>query len=389
MTTNDTDRPMRVALNATALLSPLTGIGQYSFQLARELLTRDECTLDLFYGSYWDRRLYATPSKTLASALPWIRNRVPKSYQIRRWIQNRQFYRHTVDRGAQKFDIYHEPNYLPLRFDGPTVITVHDLSWIRHPETHPKVRVDAMNRYFEPGLRRANAIITDSSFVKGEVMDVFGIPSEKIFVVPLGVEAHFRPLNGVQTRVVLERHQLKHGQYFLAVGTLEPRKNLSIVLRAYVQLPHQTRQRYPLVLIGMKGWRTSALEAEISPLVASGQVRQLGYTPREELHTLIAGARALVYPSIYEGFGLPPLEAMACGIPVICANSSSLPEVVGEAGVLIDPYDEGSVIAALCKMADDDPWQMALSSMSRQQSMGFNWTKCAQDTLSVYRSVLK
>ena len=379
---------MRLAFNATALLSPLTGIGQYSFQLAQEYLRRGDCSVELFYGSYWDQRLYTTPSKTLAAALPWIRNAVPCSYQLRRWLQNARFHQHARKNGKGRFDIYHEPNFLPLKFDGPTVITVHDLSWIRHPETHPEVRVRAMNRYFEPGLRRADALITDSAFVKQELIQVFGISEQLISVVPLGVEALFQPRQAEATRAVLAQHMLEHGRYFLAVGTLEPRKNLGLALTAYMRLPERIRSAHPLVLVGMKGWRTSALEEQIAPLVRSGQVRQLGYVPRPDLAILIAGSMTLVYPSIYEGFGLPPLEAMACGVPVICANASSLPEVVGDAGILVDPYDESELLCAMKRLAEDALERATLGRLARERSQQFTWSRCADETQAVYRSVI-
>lgn len=375
---------MNLAFNATALLSPLTGIGRYSFHLAQELLARHRLNVDFFYGAFWGEQLHSSPSTQMAAALPWLRRHVPYSYELRRWLQNSRFEAHVR---RQKFDVYHEPNILPLRFDGPTVITVHDLSWIRHPEAHPTERVKAMNRYFESGLRQADAIITDSEFVKRELMEVFGVSSERITPILLGVEAMFTPLTPAQTQAVLAQHRLMHGQYFLAVGTLEPRKNLSLALRAYQQLPAQTRQRYPLVLIGMNGWHTAELERQMAPLVQAGEVRQLGYVPAPELATIMAGATALVYPSVYEGFGLPPLEAMACGVPVICANTSSLPEVVGYAGVLIDPRDEGALASAMRRMAEDPAARADLSGKAALRAREFTWGRCADQTMAVYRSV--
>ena len=255
---------MNLAFNATALLSPLTGIGRYSFHLAQELLARHSLDVDFFYGAFWNKQLHSSPPTRIAAALPSLGQHLPYSYEVRRWLQNSRFEAYVR---RQKFDIYHEPNILPLRFDGPTVITVHDLSWIRHPESHPAERVSAMNRHFESGLRQANAIITDSEFVKRELMEVFGVASERITPILLGVEAMFIPLAAAQTQAVLVPHYLTHGQYFLCVGTLEPRKNLSLALRAYQQLPAQTRQRYPLVLIGMKGWHTAELERQMAPLI--------------------------------------------------------------------------------------------------------------------------
>lgn len=375
---------MNLAFNATALLSPLTGVGRYSFHLAQELLTRHSLNVDFFYGAFWGKQLRSSPSTQMAAALPWLRRHVPYSYELKRWLQNNRFEAHVR---RQKFDVYHEPNILPLRFDGPTVITVHDLAWIRHPEAHPTERVKAMNRHFESGLMQANAIITDSEFVKRELMEVFGVASERITPILLGVDAIFTPLSPAQPQAVLVQHRLTHGQYFLAVGTLEPRKNLSLALRAYQQLPAQTRQRYPLVLIGMKGWHTAELECQMAPLVQASEVRQLGYVPDPELATIMAGATALVYPSVYEGFGLPPLEAMACGVPVICANTSSLPEVVGDAGVLIDPRDEGALASAMHRMAEDPAARADLSGKAALRAREFTWGRCADQTMAVYRSV--
>jgi glycosyltransferase involved in cell wall biosynthesis len=375
---------MNLAFNATALLRPLTGIGRYSSHLAQGLLTRHSLNMDFFYGAFWGKQLRSSPATQMAAALPWLRRHVPYSYELRRWLQNSRFDAHVR---RQKFDVYHEPNILPMRFDGPTVITVHDLSWIRHPEAHPTERVKDMNRHFESGLRQANAIITDSEFVKRELMEVFGVASERITPILLGVEAMFTPLAPAETQAVLAQHRLKHGQYFLALGTLEPRKNLSLALRAHQQLPAQTRQRYPLVLIGMQGWHTAELERQMAPLVQVGEVRQLGYVPSLELATIMAGATALVYPSLYEGFGLPPLEAMACGVPVICANTSSLPEVVGDAGVLIDPRDEGALASAMRRMADDPATRADLSGKAALRAREFTWGRCADQTMAVYRSV--
>jgi alpha-1,3-rhamnosyl/mannosyltransferase len=376
---------MQIAFNATALLSPLTGIGQYSYHLAMGLMAQQNLELDFFYGAFWSQQLRSSPSGTLAASLPWLRRHLPYSYELRRWLQNTQFRQGTK---RKRFDVYHEPNILALEFDGPTVITVHDLSWIRHPEAHPIERVRAMNRYFETGLRQAHAIITDSAFVKQELIDVFGVGAELITPIALGVDSLFKPLKPAQTTAVLSRHQLKYGHYFLAVGTLEPRKNLALALKAFLQLPSVIQQQNPLVLIGMKGWHTSALEQQIAPFVRSGQVRQLGYLDRTELAILMAGARTLVYPSIYEGFGLPPLEAMACGIPVICTNSSSLPEVVGNSGVLIDAHNDQALATAMVRMVEDNDWRTELAHKAIDRAASLTWSQCVQKTMDVYRTVV-
>jgi alpha-1,3-rhamnosyl/mannosyltransferase len=377
---------MRVAFNATALLSPLTGIGQYGFQLAKNLATLPGLDLDYFYGAFWDNNLKDDGvTGSAAAALPWLRRHIPYSYELRRWVQNNRFARYAK---PSRFDLYHEPNILPLRFDGPTVVTVHDLSWIRYPETHPVERVRAMNRYFEAGLEQASAVITDAQSVKQELLETFGLSPDFVTAIPLGVDATFAPQDAAQSRYARDKHGLAHGRYFLAVGTLEPRKNLSTALLAYQQLPADLRAQYPLVLIGMKGWHTSALERQMAPLLQAGQVRQLGYVSRADLVSLMAGARALIYPSVYEGFGLPPLEAMACATPVICSNASSLPEVVGDAGIMVDAMDDVALSLAMRRLADDEACWLELKHRSLRRAQQFTWAACADKTLAVYQSIV-
>lgn len=376
---------MRVAFNTTSLLSPLTGIGQYSRHLALGLADHPDVEPEFFYGALWSGEVRSAPSVAVARALPWLRSHIPGSYALRRVVQNLRFSAHAK---PSRFDLYHEPNILPLPFDGPTVITVHDLSWIRHPKAHPVERVRAMDKYFEPGLRRAALVLTDSEFVKQELMDVFQVAPQRIKTVALGVERLFHPRSAAETLAVLSPHGLTHGQYLLAVGTLEPRKNLQLVLHAFMQLPQGTRRNFPLVLVGMKGWNTSALELQMAPLVQAGEIRQLGYLPREDVASLIAGATTLIYPSIYEGFGLPPLEAMACGVPVIASNTSSIPEVVGETGLLVDPQDVEGLQQAIDRLTSAPEVRAALGRKALARSAMFTWENCTRQTVAAYRQVL-
>jgi glycosyltransferase involved in cell wall biosynthesis len=374
---------MRIAFDAIALLSPLTGIGQYAFELATRLAAHPQHEAEFFYALGWSREVRTSPVTAAATLFPWLRRAIPNSYAISRFMQGRNFARR-ADRGH--FDVYHEPNFMPFRFKGPTVVTVHDLSWIRFPEAHPLERVRAMNRFFEPGLRRSSLILTDSSFVRQEVIEEFGIAPERIVAIPLGVSPLFRPRAEQETAVLRNAQGLGHGQYLLTVGTLEPRKNLIAALRAYAQLPESTRRKCPLVLAGLKGWHSDALDRELAPLLASGQVRLTGYLSREDLSTLIAGATALVYPSIYEGFGLPPLEAMACGVPTIVSNVASLPEVVGDTGLLVDPHDHVALRDAMELVIDSPEKRAELAARALARAAQFTWDKCFEQTLAAYRA---
>ncbi len=378
--------PLRVAVNATALLSPLAGIGQYVKYLLTALDTFNDLHIAKFYAGHWSQEIRQQGiSQAAQNGKLLIRKHVPYFAQMYRWLQQQRFASGTR---AGKADLYHEPNFLAYGFDGPTVVTVHDLSWIRYPHMHPAERVASMNRYFESSLHRATRIITDSMFVKKELMEVFGVDPSRVHPVLLGVEADFRPHAANETADVLQAHGLQHGHYILALGTLEPRKNLQLALSAFEQLPLVLQQRFPVVMVGMRGWNNDALERRLAPLVQSGRIRQLGYLSRQDLVKVVAGARCMVYPSVYEGFGLPPLESMACGVPVITSNVSSLPEVVGDAGLQVSPEDDKGLKEAMQSVLEDADLHTRLSNDSWMRSQQFTWMRCAHQTREVYRDAL-
>jgi glycosyltransferase involved in cell wall biosynthesis len=268
------------------------------------------------------------------------------------------------------------------------VITVHDLSWIRYPETHPRERVQAMTRYFEPALRGARHIITVSDFVKNEVIQEFGLNPAQITTVYNGKEDEISPCTEQELEQTMQQYGLKFKHYVLAVGTLEPRKNLENALHAYMRLPKTVRTYYPMILVGMKGWNNARLEQQMRPLIEAGEIRLLGYVSRQALIEIIAGATGLVYPSIYEGFGLPPLEAMAAGVPVISSNVSSLPEVIGNAGILVNPLDVDALAQAMSQVIDNETLRHDLRKKGLLQSQKFSWSKCVAETAEVYRKAL-
>lgn len=375
----------RIALNATALLSPLTGIGQYTRSLAESLAATQDIDLHLFYGTRWSRSIRTTPVKDITRAKRLIKAVIPRPYTMSQWLSQPCFTRGISARNAR---LYHEPSVLPYRFDGPTIITVHDLSWIRFPETHPRQRVAAMNRAFPQALDRAAHVITDAQFIRDEVIHDFGVPANRITSIPLGARDIFKPRNAEECSPTLGSLALLYRAFILCVGTLEPRKNLEFVVRTYAELPARLRSALPLVIVGMRGWLTSSLEALMQPLVAAGQIRPLGFTADADLAALYAGARMLIYPSLYEGFGLPPLEAMASGTPVVVSNRSTLPEVVGSAGALVDPADGEALSSKIRELVDDEQEWRRLAGASLLRAAEFSWSRCAASTMSIYRSVL-
>ena len=225
--------------------------------------------------------------------------------------------------------------------------------------------------------------------MRQEIIEEFGIAPNRITSVPLGSREIFRPRSAEQCRQVLQQRGLDYRGFVLCVGTLEPRKNLELVIRAYSALPERFRRRRPLVMVGMKGWLTSKVESLMQPMVASGEIRPLGFTSDEDLAVLYAAALTLVYPSLYEGFGLPPLEAMASGTPVIVSDRSTLPEVVGTAGVQIAADDEAGLREALLRFDEDSSFWHQRAEASLAQASKFSWERCARETLAIYRKVVQ
>lgn len=380
-------KPIKLALNGSSLLLPHAGIASYTRNLALALRASGEAEPMLFYGVGWSGEIRSSPLPGAGGLKDAILKLIPRPYWLKRLgIQQRQF-----DNGVRKhaFDLYHEPAFLPFRFDGPIVITVHDLSPLRYPETHPADRVRNFRRFLPDAIERAARIIVDSEFVRREVIDMFRVDSARVRSIHLGVSPAYQPRGKEETASCLAKYGLEHGKYIFAVGTLEPRKNLIQAIEAHSRLPHEARKHAPLAIAGAKGWITSELEAKLNAAERSGEVRWLGYAPARDLPLLYSGARFLVYPSIYEGFGLPVLEAMMSGIPVITSNRASLPEVAGDAGIMVDPRDGEALRDCMLRLIEDERESRRRIEMGHAQAAQFTWRACAEKTIAVYREALQ
>ena len=377
--------PLSIALSASSLIRPLTGIGQYTLHVARELARDPEFAMHYFYGYEWADAGEPREVPHLALIKKWFKRLLPQPYEVSRAIQQNRF---NAGLTSRKPRLYHEPNFLPFDFDGPTILTVHDLSYMRYPETHPDLRVRVMNKLLPPAIEKAAHLLADSEFTRQEVISEFGVSADRITTTLLGVSDAFVPRDAMECDAVLRRHGLHYGGYVLAVGTLEPRKNLLQVIRAYVGLPARLAMRYPLVIVGGHGWKSEGTAAELAALIATGRARRLGYLPEGELPIIYSAARMFVFPSLYEGFGLPAAEAMASGVPVIASDRASMPEVVGDAGVTIAPQDVDGMRNAIIALAEDDDARAFRAARGLQQAQNFSWARCARQTAAVYRRVL-
>ena len=394
-----------IVWNGIPLLTPLTGVGHYTAHLLRALSKphlKSEADIQVFLARRWKpaQELFRNGRDDLFAALPaaevavartrlWRRvlGRVP---MVRRLVRARQA--RAFDQGCLRHQaaLYHEPNFIAFPFDGPTVITVHDLSFLRHPQTHPAERVRFMTEHLPQSLHQASSVIVVSDFVRQELIDQFGDSiASKVRVVLNGVSDEFapRPASDPQLQQALSRHGLGHQQFLLSVGTLEPRKNLSTLLHAYVALPATLKAQYPLVIVGPTGWHTAAFE-KLLHRYRHEPIRLLGYVDQKELPLLYAAAACLIYPSFYEGFGLPVAEAMACGTPVIAADASALPQVLADCGQLIAPDDEKGFTAAIEKLIQDKSFAQTCAARGLKRAETLTWDRAAGQIREIYRTLL-
>lgn len=287
-------------------------------------------------------------------------------------------------------DITHFFNYIvPPKVSGKTIVTVHDMVYKAFPET-----VRGRTRYMlETGLKRsmkrADLIVTDSQFSRSEILKYFPQCEEKLRVVPCGVDrTRFHP---VDNPVRIEETTKSLGidrEYFLYLGTLEPRKNLRRLAVAYNEF-RKGKAEYPcLVLAGGKGWLNEDLMKTIKDLDLESDIKIVSYVPEEHICTLMSGALAFVFPSIYEGFGMPPLEAMACGVPVLTTHTASLPEVVGDSALICDPYNIEQICDCLEKLYRESNLRRDLSAASLKRARMFSWENAAAILYDVYKEAI-
>ncbi|SDX74654.1 alpha-1,3-rhamnosyl/mannosyltransferase [Collimonas sp. OK242] len=372
---------LTIALNSKILRAPRTGIGTYVAELAQALQQLPDLGMHYFSGSRWQDTLVSAPMPGYSRWADTAR-RVPGAYILRRTLEQQCF-----SRGVRKVrpDVYHEPSLWPFNFSGRTVMTVHDLTHIHYPQTQPKDRLKEIERRLPSALARVSRILVDSEFIGQEIKKHFGVAEQKVVVAPLACSAIFQPRVEQQLAARLEKLGLSYRGFILSVGTLEPRKNLLLTLKAHARLPLPLRERFPLLVVGMPGWRAEQLGAALSQAISSGHVRLAGYLDQADLACVMAAARIMVFPSLYEGFGLPVLEAMSSGTPVIASACASLPEVAAAAGTYVDPQDEVGLTEQMRRLIEDDSAWMAQRIAGLERSVQFSWRKCAAITAEVYR----
>lgn len=288
---------------------------------------------------------------------------------------------------GKDIDVTHFFNYIaPPGVHGKTVITVHDMVYKAFPETVRSRTKMMLNTGLKRSMRQADIIVTDSEFSKSEILKYFPKHAEKIRVVYCGVDLEkFKPCDTPERIPEVKRSLGIEGDYFLYLGTIEPRKNLERLISAYHIFTQRIKDAPKLVLAGGKGWLYDSIFQKVADLKLSDKVIFTKYVPSEDMNPLMCGALAFVFPSIYEGFGMPPLEAMACGVPVLVSNAASLPEVVGDCGVICDAYSEENIANGLYNLYTDTALRADLSIRGRKRAEGFSWDRSAEMLYKVYK----
>jgi len=372
---------MRILLNDLSLIYPKTGIGEYTYNIYDELSNNKKIDIDLFLGNKVTRDLNSLfkSSKNNASIRNFIRDRIPFSYDVARSIRQIGFNRLLK---KKSYSIYHEPNFISLDSDIPVILNVHDLSWISYPKTHPNSRVNRLKKYVPLSIKKSKKIIVDTHFVKKELLSHFEINKNDIHVIYLASKYKFKPYKN-ELEEYLFLNKLTHKNFFICVGTLEPRKNLNNCIKSYLLLPKSIRKKYPLLIIGAYGWKFDKSLIEIDETI-----RFMDYVDNQSLEFLYHAALALLYLSIYEGFGLPPLEAMSCKTATITSNKGSLKELYSNHSISLDPNDCILIKKNMLRLIEDKSYQIDFANRGFAYSKNFSWNKTANETLELYKEVL-
>jgi glycosyltransferase involved in cell wall biosynthesis len=321
----------------------------------------------------WRNRYPNFAVRLLPPPTPLVRVPIALAYELRR----------------RPVDVLHVQYTAPPFCPAPVVTTIHDLAFEHLPETFTRRGKAQLRLTVRRTARRAAHILTVSEFSRQDIINTYRLPPDRITVTHNGCEAQFTPSPAAAEEATAIRRKFGIARdYLLAVGSLQPRKNLIRLLRAYTNLrAKQPEFQLQLALVGRQLWLYQDVLQEIRQQKFAADIIVTGYVSDEDLPALYRSAVALVYPSLFEGFGLPPLEAMACGTPVLTSNSSSLPEVVGSAALLVDPYDEADIAAAMWKLTRDEPLRMQLRHAGIAQARQFTWRAAAEKTQAVYRAV--
>lgn len=367
----------KILVDGISLLSKLTGIGRYTHEVSQHLKNHSDFEVSFFYG-YHSKNFIKT-TKNLTSSIKETVSRIPFLKRIIRkliFLSSKFF--------SPTYDLYWQPSFIPP--DGlkakKIVTTVHDFSFILYKDYHPKERTKYFEKFFFKNVVKSDMIITGSNYSKQEILQRLDFQEEKIRVIHHGL-AHevFKVYEDVNLDFDLPK------KFILSVGSIEPRKNLLGLLNAYNALDDSMKAEYKLVLVGFKGWNND----EVMKIINKNKenIHYLGFIDDIELAKVYNLASCFVFPSFYEGFGLPPLEAMACGTPVIVSNTTSIPEVCSDAASYFDPHDTEDIKKKIVLVLNDTNLQKEMIAKGINRASKFSWKKSADEHIKVFTEVLE
>ena len=377
-------------INAIPLLSKFTGIAKYTYEISKRLLLFDQNCDSTFYYGYFRKKLYfpevadISREERLAKKLKDIFGKI---YFFKKMAREGLLF-------SSKFlnkecEIYWEPNIVPIKHikSKHLITTVHDFSFHLFPDWHPKETREYFQKHFWDNIFKSDMIITGSHGTKNEICELLHFDPSRVRVIYHGVDhAIFRIYEPDMMQTFSDLYKLPE-KFILFVGSIEPRKNLKSALLAYNSLSDAFKKEYKFLLAGFSGWNN----AEVMEIICNekGNVIYLGYLSDRELAYLYNLAGVFIYPSLYEGFGLPPLEAMACGTPVIVSRVSSMPEICGDAAYYVDPLDVRNISESIYTVATDDSLRKNMIRKGLRTVKSYNWDTSAKEHLSVFKEVLK
>jgi len=367
----------RLVIDGVSLLSPLTGIGRYTYEISKELKKISNFDINFFYG-YYSSKLINPKShkniktlKSLISRFPTLKKSAREIIEI------------SASLFAREYDLYWQPNFIPHKMvkTKKIITSVHDFSFLKYRNYHPKERIKYFDNNFFKNIYKSNKIITGSNYIKKEILEKTNFKEEDIKVIYHGINHNiFKIYKNLKININIPK------KFILSVGTIEPRKNLLRLLRAYSLLNRELKEEYNLLLVGFRGWENR----QIIELIDSNAkyIKYIGFVDDITLAKLYNLATSFIYPSLYEGFGIPPLEAMACGTPVIVSNSSSLPEIGQDSVLYCNPTSIEDIKSKIELLLANKNLQQDLIKKGLKRAKLFSWEKSAREHLKLFREVI-
>lgn len=371
---------MNVALELQPCCGNRSGIGTYTYELNKRL--RSENGLE-FAGNVFNFLGHDDNTDALSGIEMPVRVQKSMPYGVYRRIWHTVPFSYNTLFPAADLNVFF--NFIvPPRVKGKVITVVYDMTYLRFPETMDESNLRRIQRDIGYSVARSDKIVTISAFSKSEIHELLHVPEEKIEVV---YSAPSVTSKSADFQVVQERLNIKN-PYLLYVGTIEPRKNLVRLIHAFDRLKKEKHIPHQLVLAGGGGWKTEEIHQAAEAVQFAGEVRFTGYLSSEEKNALYLNADAMVFPSLYEGFGMPPLEAMLFECPVICSDAASLPEIVGEAAELVDPLDVQAIADGIWRVLSDRTYRNSLIAKGTRQAVQFSWERSAEKMIQIYKETL-